>query len=86
MSPATTALLRASWAAEWEQLGEYLASDLSRQVLEFVEAPKDCKTALPDTAYLQLRHVDVPPAAHDDYLAWRDQTIFEVDWELKPKL
>lgn len=70
--------LGAHWQGSWQTLGHHLASDFSRQVLEFVEAPKDCSEPIPATTYLQLRHVEVPPPAYADYLAWRDRTIFDV--------
>jgi hypothetical protein len=70
--------LRGHFQASWERLGLHLASDFRRQLLEFVEAPKSCSQPLPTTAWLQLRHVEVPPLAHDDYLAWREATIFDV--------
>lgn len=70
--------LRDHWEAEREHLGLQLASDFRRQVLEFIEAPKNCAEPLPATPWLQLRHVEVPPAVHDDYLAWRERTIFDV--------
>ena len=75
---ASVAALHDHWKAAWAQLSPHLASDFRRQVLEFVEAPKDCMEPLPATPWLQLRHVEVPPAAHGDYLAWRERTIFDV--------
>ncbi|HEX4508824.1 MAG TPA: hypothetical protein VH328_02050 [Burkholderiaceae bacterium] len=75
---ASVATLRPHWETAREDLGPYLASDFRRQLLEFVEAPKSCSGPLPATPWLQLRHVEVPPAAHDDYLGWRDRTIFDV--------
>lgn len=55
-----------------------LAGDFRRQVVEFVEAPKDTDEPLPATAYIQLRHVEVKPPVHDAYREWRDRTIFDV--------
>lgn len=68
----------ATWREEWQALAPDAASDFNRQVFEFVEAPKDCAEPLPRTPWLQLRHVEVPPAVHADYRAWRDRTIFDV--------
>ncbi|WP_354641717.1 hypothetical protein [Kitasatospora camelliae] len=66
---------------EWQQLftatAPHLAGDFRRQVQEFVEAPKDTDLALPDTAHVQLRRVEVKPPVLADYRAWRDRTIFE---------
>jgi len=64
----------------WRDLGRALAplstGDVRRQVLEFVDAPKPAADELPDTPYVQLRHVEVKPPVHEDYLAWRPGTIF----------
>lgn len=70
--------LKTFWHNSWSNLGQYLASDFARQILEFVEAPKDCSQSIPVTPYLQLRHVEVPPVAYEDYRAWRERTIFDV--------
>lgn len=72
------ATLATSWRAAWDRLGQDLASDFRRQLLTFVEAPKDTVAALPPTPYVQLRHVEVPPDNFADYRAWRERTIFEV--------
>ncbi len=53
-----------------------LSGDLRRQVLEFVEAPKPAADQLPDTPYIQLRHVEVKPPVYEEYLEWRKGTIF----------
>lgn len=76
LADATT--LESWWVQTWEKLGSNLASDFRRQLLTFVEAPKDTPDALPATAYVQLRHVEVPPDRYVDYRAWREQTIFDV--------
>lgn len=75
---ADAATLEPYWTLEWETLGPDLASDFRRQLLAFVEAPKDTPHPLPVTPYVQLRHVEVPPDRFADYRAWRDRTIFEV--------
>ncbi|MGP4110482.1 hypothetical protein ACTWP5_06140 [Streptomyces sp. 4N509B] len=59
-------------------LAPLLAGDFRRQVVEFVEAPKDTDEPLPPTPYIQLRHVEVRPPVHDAYREWRERTIFEV--------
>lgn len=66
------------WRQCWEAVGAHLHGDFRRQLLEFIEAPKDTADLLPTTPYIQMRHVEVRPPAHNDYLAWRDRTIFEV--------
>jgi len=70
--------LATSWEQVWTRLGANLASDFRRQLLTFVEAPKDTPQPLPTTPYLQLRHVEVPPGRFDEYRAWRERTIFDV--------
>lgn len=50
-------------------MGQDLASDFRRQLLTFVEAPKDTVATLPPTPYVQLRHVEVPPGNLADYRA-----------------
>jgi hypothetical protein len=77
-SLADVASLPAWWAAAWDALGADMATDFRRQLLSFVEAPKDTTHALPATPYVQLRHVEVPPAHFADYRAWRNRTIFDV--------
>ncbi|AKG44206.1 hypothetical protein SXIM_28220 [Streptomyces xiamenensis] len=61
-----------------DALAPLLAGDFRRQVVAFVEAPKDTDDPLPATPYLQLRHVEVKPPVYDGYRAWRERTIFEV--------
>lgn len=56
----------------------YLTGDVRRELLTFVEAPKDCDSLLPDTPYVQLRHVEVKPDQMGAYRKWREETIFEV--------
>jgi hypothetical protein len=70
--------LQPAWARAWDALGPDMASDFRRQLLEFVEAPKDTPDAFPLTPFVQLRHVEVPPVNHADYRAWRERTIFDV--------
>ncbi|MFJ8650540.1 hypothetical protein ACIRNI_31085 [Streptomyces sp. NPDC093546] len=70
--------LRDQWQELWTALTPVLAGDFRRQVLEFVEAPKNTDDLIPDTAYLQMRHVEVKPPVFEAYREWRDQTIFDV--------
>lgn len=77
-SLSDVAALQPSWSAAWDKLGLDMASDFRRQLLAFVEAPKDTAEALPTTPYIQLRHVEVPPDRFADYRAWRERTIFDV--------
>jgi len=59
-------------------LAPYVQSDFRRQVLGFVEAPKTTDAAIPSTPYIQLRHIEVPPAVYTEYRQWRELTIFDV--------
>jgi hypothetical protein len=54
-----------------------LLTDIRRQVLTLIEAVKDQNQLVPTTRYLQLRHIEVPLAVYDDYIKWREQTIFK---------
>jgi len=66
------------FAQSWSLIGVHLAGDFQRQLLRFVEAPKNTLGDLPATPYIQLRHVEVRPPVYSDYLAWRERTIFNV--------
>ncbi|MDO5704278.1 MAG: hypothetical protein Q4G49_04290 [Paracoccus sp. (in: a-proteobacteria)] len=46
--------------------------------MTFIEAPKPSRTDLPETPFIQLRHVEVKPHRMEAYRAWRERTIFEV--------
>jgi hypothetical protein len=72
--------LEEHWRQQAKALAGLVVGDVRRQVLRFVEAPKPAPAgaALPDTPYVQLRHVEVKPPVHEEYLAWRDGTIFDV--------
>ena len=59
-------------------LEDCLAGDVRRELLRFVEAPKPCRSPLPETPHLQLRHVEVAPSVMRGYRAWRENTIFDV--------
>ncbi|RCV88365.1 hypothetical protein [Billgrantia montanilacus] len=61
-----------------QNVAEHLVGDVRRELLDFVEAPKDIATLLPATPYIQLRHVEVKPEAMDGYRQWREETIFDV--------
>lgn len=59
-------------------LAPYLTGDIRRELLEFVEAPKPTMGLLPETPFVQLRHVEVKPNQMQAYLDWRERTIFDV--------
>ncbi|MEU9331075.1 hypothetical protein AB0D91_46460 [Streptomyces canus] len=77
---AELAGLGEQWRQQAKALAPLVVGDVRRQVLQFVEAPKPAPAgaALPDTPYVQLRHVEVKPPVHEEYLTWRDGTIFDV--------
>lgn len=70
--------VRARFADVARDFAEYLSGDIRREILDFVEAPKTCAGPLPETPFLQLRHVEVRPEEHAAYRSWRDETIFNV--------
>lgn len=74
----TVAALRDMLSPEIGAYASYLNGDVRRELLEFVEAPKGSIRALEDSAYVQLRHVEVMPDRMADYRKWRDETIFDV--------
>ncbi|MBK5933703.1 hypothetical protein C8N32_11412 [Rhodovulum imhoffii] len=74
----TLAETEALLSPEAGQFAPYLAGDVRRELLSYVEAPKPCAGVLPDTPYIQLRHVEVKPEQQAAYRTWRDETIFEV--------
>lgn len=61
-----------------ERLREYLSADVVRELLGYVEAPKECESRLPETDYVQLRHIEVIPSKYSEYREWRAGTIFQV--------
>jgi hypothetical protein len=77
-SLAACSTLEPWWALSWDKLGADINSDFRRQLLTFVEAPKNTPSALPTTPYVQLRHVEVPPDRFAAYRDWRERTIFDV--------
>lgn len=63
-----------------------LASDVRRELVKFVEAPIDSANPLPETEYIQLRHVEVPAENYNQYRHWREETIFNVVRDNKDKI
>lgn len=56
----------------------YINGDIKRELLTYVESPISSSTSIPQTKYVQLRHVEVMPKAYQAYLKWRRETIFNV--------
>jgi len=59
-----------------KKLLPYLCSDLHQEILEHKEEIIAQDSLLPQSKYLQLRHIEVPLAIFDEYQEWRRQTIF----------
>ncbi|AGL16527.1 hypothetical protein [Actinoplanes sp. N902-109] len=74
----------AGWRRLWDTVSADLAGDFRRQLLEFVEAPKDTAGPLPLTRYLQLRYIEVKPKEYEAYREWRENTIFDVVRRAEP--
>jgi hypothetical protein len=70
--------LSAGWRRLWDTVSADLVTDFRRQLLEFVEAPKDTVDPLPRTRYVQLRYIEVKPTEYAAYREWREKTIFDV--------
>lgn len=60
-----------------DEISEFMDSDLHQEIVALVKqvAPRD--TLLPTTPYMQLRHIEVPLSGIEDYLDWRERTIFD---------
>jgi hypothetical protein len=70
--------LTGGWDERVTALAPLLTGDVRRQVLRFVAAPRPTEGPLPDSRYVQLRHVEIKPPVLEEYLAWREGTIFDV--------
>ncbi|MDQ8701132.1 hypothetical protein RCO28_01345 [Streptomyces sp. LHD-70] len=77
-SVADVEALRTDWQRQFDQLAPFAEGDFARELLEFIEAPKPTDLALPQTRYVQMRHVEVKPGQYQAYRAWREETIFDV--------
>ena len=63
---------------DWQRFSGVMVGDIRRELLQYVEAPKPTDSLLPDTDYIQLRHVEVLPQRMQAYRRWREETIFDV--------
>ncbi|MEA3252591.1 MAG: hypothetical protein U9Q35_13755 [Pseudomonadota bacterium] len=63
---------------DWQRFSGVMVGDVRRELLQYVEAPKPTDSLLPDTDYIQLRHVEVLPQRMQAYRQWREETIFDV--------
>ncbi|MDI3440758.1 hypothetical protein QLG07_14920 [Erwinia sp. V90_4] len=60
------------------RFSDHLSADIRRELLKFVESPINSKKDLPETNYIQLRHVEVPAHSYQQYRFWRDESIFNI--------
>lgn len=59
------------------QQSQYMKSDFRQSVVGLVEKVVNRSTFIPNTRYIQLRHIEVPLSDIDRYLEWRRKRIFE---------
>ena len=64
--------------SDWERFSQFMVGDVRRELLQYIEAPKPIDSLLPETDYIQLRHVEVRPQQMQAYRKWREETIFDV--------
>ncbi len=72
--------------SSFHRFASILAGDIRRELLKFVESPIDSYKPLPESTYIQLRHVEVPAEKYSQYRQWRDETIFNVVRDNKDKI
>lgn len=80
-----------SWIEEeiesmFHRFADVISADIRRELLKFVESPVDNEKNLPETKYIQLRHVEVPANNYHQYRQWRDESIFNVVRDNKDKI
>jgi hypothetical protein len=54
----------------------HLLSDVRRSIIGFVESVRPRASAVPTARGLQVRYIEVPPLVIEEYLSWRERTIF----------
>lgn len=59
------------------QIEETTLSDLHQEIVALVKQIRPRDNLLPTTRYMQLRSIEVPLQGMEDYLEWREKTIFE---------
>lgn len=67
-------------------LKSVLQSDVKREVLVYEESPISTQRLIPNSKYVQLRHVEVIPSLYEQYRQWRISTIFKVVKENRHKI
>ncbi|MGM0338573.1 hypothetical protein [Enterococcus sp. AZ007] len=58
-------------------VSEYLNSDFHQEIVALVKHVEPRKNLLPTSEFMQLRHIEVPLSGIENYLDWREKTIFE---------
>lgn len=61
-----------------DSMKNFVVSDLHQQIFSLVEAVKPSESRLPTSEKLQLRYIEVPLSVKEEYLNWREETIFDV--------
>jgi quinol monooxygenase YgiN len=59
------------------EIAPLLASDFHQEIAGLVETVRTRQTLVPTTAFMQLRHIEVPLSGIEPYLDWRKRRIFE---------
>ncbi|MFV0498583.1 MAG: hypothetical protein ACK5NF_00895 [Bacilli bacterium] len=54
-----------------------LESDFHWSIIGHISSEKKNKSSFPSAKYIQLRHIEVPLSGIEDYLKWRENTIFK---------
>lgn len=60
-----------------DEISEFMDSDLHQEIVALVKQVSPRDNLLPTTPYMQLRHIEVPLSGIEDYLDWREKTIFD---------
>ncbi|EOI55446.1 hypothetical protein [Enterococcus gilvus] len=60
-----------------DDISEYLDSDLHQEIVALVKQVAPRENLLPTSSFMQLRHIEVPLSGIEEYLDWRERTIFD---------
>lgn len=61
---------------------EHLSGDIKRELLRLIEAPIANESLLPNTEFVQLRHVEFAANRYAEYREWR-YVYFFIQWECR---
>ncbi|MGX7245800.1 hypothetical protein ACWOC1_13235 [Enterococcus quebecensis] len=59
------------------EVSEKMNSDFHQEVVALVKHVAPRNNLLPTTKFMQLRHIEVPLSGIEEYLDWRERTIFD---------